>query len=87
MAFNIDFTDKVERYSLGVKDDSDVYFLSIPVSNSLADYLEYYAIDKAQYVEFLNDKNKAAEFAKRCKARLEDGKLIYKPGRDRGIAT
>jgi hypothetical protein len=73
------------RFSLGVEAESGRYYLSIPVSNSMADYEEYYEITVDEFERFKHDESIASEFAQRCRNRHEDARLMQKPGRDRGV--
>lgn len=73
------------RYSLGVEAESGRFYLSIPVSNSMVDYEEYYEITADEFERFKHNKNIASEFARRCRNRHEDARLMQKPGRDRGV--
>jgi len=43
------FFSREDRYSLGVDLDSGRYFASIPVSNGVVDYEEYFALTDEQY--------------------------------------
>jgi hypothetical protein len=61
--------------------------VSIPVSNSMIDYEEYYEIDKATFDRYRADLGSARDFVERCRKRQEDDKLIVKPGRNRGTAV
>lgn len=74
------------RFSIGVEEQSGQHFLSIPVSNRLVDYEEYYRIDKAAFDRYAANPEAAAEFVGRCRRREEDALLMLPPGRDRGIA-
>ena len=62
-------------------------YVSIPVSNRMVDYDEYYQIDRATYDLYLANSAAALEFVKRCRNREVDELLIFKPGIDRGVAT
>lgn len=59
-------------------------YLSIPVSNRLVDYQEYYRLDPAEYAAFLTREAAAVDFANACCRREHDDRLIYQPGTDRG---
>lgn len=73
-----------ERYSLGIEVDSGRLYLSIPVSNSLVDYDEYYEIDQAAFQRYRVNLESAREFAARCRNRELDDRLFGRPGGDRG---
>lgn len=73
-----------ERFSLGIEETSGRYYLSIPVSNGLVDYEEYYELDRLAFERYRNDPQAALPFVERCRRREEDERLIQKPGRNRG---
>lgn len=75
-----------ERFSIGRETESGRFYLSIPVSNRLCDYEEYYEIEQAAHDGYPANLTELAAFAKRCKARLEDDRLMVAPGTDRGVA-
>ncbi|MUN08670.1 hypothetical protein [Agromyces luteolus] len=84
MRFVDSFVDRAERYSLGVEQDSGTAYLSIPVSSSLTDYEEYYALSDEEYASFGADPNAARAFAEECRRRAHDDRLVLKPGSNRG---
>lgn len=84
MAYQDNFFSREDRYSIGIETDSGRYYISIPVSNGVLDYEEYYQLDPDQYETFLADGNAAAEFAESCRRRERDELLIEKPGWNRG---
>lgn len=90
MEVDIKFTDmlvrKEERFSIGMEEQTGKYYLSIPVANCLADYEEYYEINKDEFDAFIANVAAAAEFVRQCRSREQDGRLIMKPGKDRGVA-
>ena len=73
------------RFSLGIEEDSGRYYLSIPVSNRMVDYEEYYEIDRAAFERYRADPEAARGFLERCRNREVDAQLILKPGSDRGV--
>ncbi|WP_111511067.1 hypothetical protein [Mycobacterium kyogaense] len=73
-----------DRYSLGIEDNSCKAYLSIPVSSGVVDYEEYYELAADEYCELLQNRSKAAEFAESCRNRDRDGRLIERPGWNRG---
>lgn len=87
MKFNDTFINRTERFTLGIETITGAPYLSIPVSNRLVDYEEYYEISSDSYKLFLNDPSAASDFAERCRNREEDQRLILKPGSDRGVAS
>lgn len=75
-----------ERFSVGVEEDSGRHYVSIPVSNGLVDYEEYYEIDQATFERYCADPDSARELVERCRRREMDDRLIVKPGKNRGTA-
>ncbi|WP_344737295.1 hypothetical protein [Microbacterium awajiense] len=84
MRFVSSFVDREAGYALGVEQESATAYLSIPVSNTLTDYEEYYALTEAEYDALLADAGLARAFAESCRRREQDERLILKPGTDRG---
>lgn len=82
-------TDKANRLSLGKDTQSEGYYLAIPVSNSMVDYMEYYRLTVEQFEQFKSDRQAAAKFAAACQKQEEeyDKLLIVRPGTQRGIPT
>jgi len=87
MKFKDVAVNRDERYALGIEQDSGKYYVSIPVSNGMVDYEEYYEFDKATFDQYRADLGSARDFVERCRRRQEDDKLIVKPGRNRGTAV
>ena len=85
MKFNDIFFSKEHRYSLGTELQSGKNYLSIPVSNGVVDYEEYYEIDSNLLQQFLTQQEKALEFAEKCRKQELDEFLIVKPGSNRGV--
>jgi hypothetical protein len=79
------FISRLNLYSLGQDVKLNCHILSIPVSNSLVDYEEYYKLTDDQYSTFTNDENSAKLFSDECRQRLHDDLLTLKPGTDRGV--
>lgn len=84
MRFSDVFVSKGDRYSIGAELDSGSHYVSIPVSNGVVDYEEYYAISPEQSDAFLADRTAAIEFVEACRRREHDDLLILKPGTNRG---
>jgi hypothetical protein len=63
-------------------------FVNIPVSNRMADYLEWYEVDKETFEQFKANPGAEATltFVKKAKNRELDHLLLLKPGSDRGWA-
>lgn len=84
MRFSDVFVSKEDRYSVGAELDSGRLYVSIPVSNGVVDYEEYYAISAEQSDVFLADRIAAIEFVDACRQHQHDDLLILKPGTNRG---
>ncbi|GAB5905513.1 hypothetical protein BKG77_22435 [Mycobacteroides chelonae] len=84
MKFEDVYFSKENRYSIGTETDSGRYYVSIPVSNGIVDYEEYYAIDAEQYGLFLRDQVAAIQFVEECRKHGHDDLLLQKPGTNRG---
>jgi hypothetical protein len=87
MIFNDTKINIDERFTIGIEEVSCKPYVSIPVSNRMVDYDEYYQIDRATYDLYLTNSNAALEFVKRCRNRELDELLFFKLGPDRGVAT
>jgi hypothetical protein len=81
------YVDRGERFSLGREMQSGKLYLSIPVSNGTVDYEEYYELTDVEFALFQENRTAANEFAKRCRNRKLDDRLIMKPGKNRGAAV
>ena len=84
MAYVDTFFSRADRYSIGIEDESGKRYLSIPVSNGVFDYEEYYELTAEQYETFLTDSQSANDFAASCRSHERDELLIEKPGWNRG---
>ncbi|CAM5710771.1 hypothetical protein MAUB1S_02705 [Mycolicibacterium aubagnense] len=84
MRFGDVFVSKEDRYSISVDLDSGRHYISIPVSNGLANYAEYYSISSRQAEAFLRPGNAAIEFVAECRQRQHDDVLIQEPGTNTG---
>lgn len=84
MSFQDTSFSREHRYSLGLETDSGRHYLSIPVSNGLVDYEEYYEISAADHGRYGLDEAAAVAFADECRRHEHDELLIVKPGRSRG---
>ncbi|MCV7257022.1 hypothetical protein [Mycobacterium shimoidei] len=84
MKFDDTFFSREDRYSLGVETTSGRYYASIPVSNGIVDYEEYYEISPEQYRVFLDDKEAAINFVEACRRHEHDDLLLQQPGTNRG---
>lgn len=86
MKFKDVAVNREERFSVGIEEDSGKYYVSIPVSNGMVDYEEYYEIDQGAFERYRADLGSAREFVERCRRREMDHLLIMKPGSNRGTA-
>ncbi len=86
MRFRDEYFSRTNRYSLGIETGTGRFYVSIPVSNSLVDYDEYYEVDNETYQDFLADESLAVNFVEACRRREHDDLLIQKPGSNRGTA-
>ena len=86
MKFNDVIVYKDRRFSVGIEEESGKYYLSVPVSNSLVDYEEYYEITKDEFDQYKENVDAATEFAEQCRNRECDDRIMMKPGKDRGVA-
>ena len=84
MKFEDTFVSRADRYSLGVEVESGAYYASIPVSNHLVDYAEYYELTADEYQRFSSEPPRAIVFVESCRNRQQDRRLLMKPGTDRG---
>ncbi|WP_100461643.1 hypothetical protein [Mycobacteroides abscessus] len=84
MKFEDVYFSKEDRYSMGTETDSGRHYVSMPVSNGLVDYEEYYEIDAEQYKLFLANTSAAVSFIEACRKHEHVDRLIQKPGTNRG---
>jgi hypothetical protein len=85
MRFQTILVSREDRYGLERDEETGKPALSIPVSNMLTDYSEYYWISESEFESFMVDKGAAAAFAARCGRREMDDRLVFRPGSDRGV--
>lgn len=85
MRFIDEYFSSEERYSLGTDSQTGNKYISIPVSNGLVDYEEYYRVDESTYEELKNNPPRAIALANLCRKRQNDPNLIVKPGSNRGV--
>lgn len=71
---------------IGIETQSGQRYLSIPVSNSKADYEEYYRITPEMFDAFSADPKAAWTFVEQCRRRERDELLLIKPRSERGVA-
>ncbi|MFJ7283507.1 hypothetical protein [Pseudomonas sp. NPDC099000] len=87
MKFYDTLTNISERFSIGIELETERLYVSIPVSNRLVDYEEYYQIDRVAYDLYMSNPTAALDFVKLCRNREVDNLLIFAPGTDRGETT
>jgi hypothetical protein len=86
MDFKRLFVNREEMFSLGIEETSGRYYVSFPVSNGLADYEEYYEIEKSKFELFQQDVDAAVTFVNKCRRQEMDELLMQQPGSNRGTA-
>lgn len=84
MKFKDIFFSRSDRYSIGIEEESETYYIAIPVNNQLIEYEEYYRITQEEFEKLRSNIADAKHFADRCRQRLEDSRLLEKPGALRG---
>lgn len=84
MKFVDAYFSRGNRYALGVEEETGRYYASLPVSNGVVDYEEYYELTKGQLDHFRADPDDAIEFIEACRRREHDDLLMQKPGWNRG---
>jgi hypothetical protein len=85
MQINDTYLSREDRYAIGIESLSGRYYASIPVSNGIVDYDEYYELTMSQFDQFLEDREAAIEFIEACRLRQHDDLLLQPPGNNRGI--
>ena len=71
-------------YALLREIESGSAFLSLPVSNRLCGYGEYYRLTEEELSQMATDAEAAINFARKCGRREMDDRLLLPPGSDRG---
>ncbi len=79
------YVDRVKRFSLDIDENSGRTFVSIPVTNKMTEYDEWYEVDKATFEKFKADPTLAHDMVEQAKRREIDHLLLLKPGADRGV--
>jgi hypothetical protein len=78
--------NRAERYALETQPATGRCFLSIPVANRMADYSEFYEIDRDTFERFRLDPASAMPFVWQCRRREVDHLLAGGPAPDRGTS-
>lgn len=86
MTWKTVFADPVRRFALEIEEESGRRFVSIPVSNRMAEYTEWYEVDAPTFERFVADPASAHAFVGCCERRELDLLLLLPPGSDRGVA-
>ena len=81
------FFSREDRYSLGTDLETGRHYASLPVSNGVVDYEEYFELSDIQFAAFLGDRNEALAFVDACRRREHDELLMVQPGWNRGTAV
>ena len=87
MRFQDIHVDTANRFSLGLDRETESHYVSIPVSNRLVDYEEYYVIEQSLVDGFPATFDAVMEIVSQCRNRELDDLLIIQPGSDRGVAS
>jgi hypothetical protein len=85
MKFVDTYVFRDDRFSIGTEEESGVHYLSIPVSNGLVEYEEYYALDPVLFARAPGNIEQLRAFAEECRQHHMDDRLIVKPGTRRGL--
>ena len=83
------FFSRENRYSLGLDLDleSNRHYASLPVSNRMVDYEEYFALSAEEFADYLANPAAAIAFVQECRRHEHDDRLLQLPGSDRGTPT
>lgn len=74
-----------EKFTIGVEEESQKYYVSIPVSNGVVKYSEYYEISPEEFESAISSNTAAIKnLVGKCRLRLCDDRLMEKPSRFRG---
>ena len=73
-----------DHFSVGLDTTTGTYYLSIPVSNGLVDYEEYYSIARDWAESSDLHLLELHTFAAKCRAHKMDDRLLQQPGSNRG---
>ena len=81
------FISREDRYSLGLDLESNRHYASLPVSNRMVDYEEYFVLSDVEYADYLADPASAIAFIEECRRREHDDRLMQLPGSDGGTPS
>ena len=85
MRYRTIFVSRDHRYALERDVQTAKPVFSIPVSNRMMDYEEWYAISEEEFERFLVDREAAKAFATQCGRREQDDRLDLEARPDRGV--
>lgn len=85
MKFKELFFSKEKFFSVGVEEESNTYYIAIPVSNRMVDYEEYYKLDEEVFESHKKNLDELEYIAEECRQRKRDADLFMEPGDDRGV--
>lgn len=84
MKFKKLYSSREARFIIGLEEESNRYYLAIPVNFGMVDGLEYYVITKEEFDKIFSDFDYLKNLAQKCRERKNDINLFHKPGLDRG---
>jgi hypothetical protein len=84
MKFADTYVFRDDRFSIGTEEESGKHYLSIPVSNGLVEYEEYYELDPVLFARAPGNIEQLRAFAAECRLHHMDDRLLVKPGTRRG---
>lgn len=84
MKFRDIYFSREDHFSVGMEEESGTYYVSIPVSNQLVDYEEYYRIEKDVFEKHRDNPRDLKYIADEARERLRDKDLLIEPGSGRG---
>ena len=70
---------------MGVEEESGRYYIAFTVSNMMAEYTEWYKVEKDIVLDFPSNFEKVKEIVIDCPSRKRDKDLFLKPGSRRGL--
>lgn len=78
------YRSSTHRYSLGVDEGTGRHFATLPVSNGVVDYEEFYELSDELFAHLLASPEEAPGFIEECRRREHDDLLMEAPGWNRG---
>jgi len=86
MKFQDIYVSRDGMFFLGFEEKTRHLYVSIPVSNAMVDYEEYYEIDHPTFDRFQKNLEQALAFVSLCRQRKVDELLMVQPGENRVTA-